>query len=147
MALGELIEESSGKITSQRVLDVEGPTVETSVVASGTIKGIPVQVMLTFTGTPTAEKGVIHGVGKGVITAIGNEGKLEMISYTGEGIGRLDSSGNIKWRGSIFTRKQYYSKITGQAGEKLSFLNNMVGVFESEIDAAGNFSEKIWEWK
>src|SRR5919108_1577224 len=147
MALGELIEESSGKITSQRVLDVEGPTVETSVVASGTIKGIPVQVMLTFTGTPTAEKGVIHGVGKGVITATGNEGKLEMISYTGEGIGRLDSSGNIKWRGSIFTRKQYYSKITGQAGEKLSFLNNMVGVFESEIDAAGNFSEKIWEWK
>ena len=148
MALGELIEESSGKITSQRVLDVEGPTVETSVVASGTIKGIPVQVMLTFTGTPTAEKGVIHGVGKGVITAIGNEGKLEMISYTGEGIGRLDSSGNIKWRGSIFTRKQYYSKISGEGGgEKLSFLNNMVGVFESEIDAAGNFSEKIWEWK
>ena len=70
-----------------------------------------------------------------------------MISYTGEGIGRLDSSGNIKWRGSIFTRKQYYSKISGQAGEKLSFLNNKVGVFESEIDAAGNFSEKIWEWK
>ena len=146
--LGEQYVESRGKITSQRVLDVEGPTVETSVAASGTIKGIPVQVMLTFTGTPTAEKGVIHGVGKGVITAIGNEGKLEMISYTGEGIGRLDSSGNIKWRGSIFTRKQYYSKISGEGGgEKLSFLNNMVGVFESEIDAAGNFSEKIWEWK
>jgi hypothetical protein len=29
----------------------------------------------------------------------------------------------------------------------LSFLNNMVGIFEGEIDAAGNFSEKIWEWK
>ena len=145
--LGEQYVESRGKITSQRVLDVEGPTVETSVAASGTIKRTPVQVMLTFTGTPTAEKGVIHGVGKGVITATGDGGELETISYTGEAIGRLDSGGNIKWRGSIFTRKQYYSKISGQAVEKLSFLNNMVGVFESEIDAAGNFSEKIWEWK
>jgi hypothetical protein len=33
------------------------------------------------------------------------------------------------------------------AGSKLAFLNNMVGVFESEIDADGNFSEKEWEWK
>jgi hypothetical protein len=32
-------------------------------------------------------------------------------------------------------------------GGKLSFLNNAVGVFESEIDVAGNFSEKLWEWK
>jgi hypothetical protein len=23
----------------------------------------------------------------------------------------------------------------------------MIGIFESEIDAAGNFSEKVWEWK
>lgn len=153
--LGEQYVESRGKITSQRVLDVEGPIVETSVAASGTIKRVPVQVMLTFIGTPTAEKGVIHGVGKGVITVTGDGGELEMISYTGEGIGRLDSSGSIKWRGSIFTRKQYYSEISGQAsssnvdqaGEKLSFLNNMVGLFESEVDANGNFSEKIWEWK
>jgi hypothetical protein len=29
----------------------------------------------------------------------------------------------------------------------IAFLNNMVGVFESEIDADGNFSEKLWEWK
>ena len=137
--LGEQYVESRGKITSQRVLDVEGPTVETSVAASGTIKGIPVQVMLTFTGTPTAEKGVIHGVGNGVITATGDEGKLEMISYTGEAIGRLGSSGNIKWRGSVFYRMS--------SGSKLAFLNNKVGVFESKIDADKNFSEKTWEWK
>lgn len=76
--------------------------------------------MLTFIGTPTTEKGVFHGVGKGVLTTTGDGGEPEMISYTGEGIRRLDSSGGMKWRG---------------------------GVFESEIDAAGNFSEKIWEWK
>jgi hypothetical protein len=149
--LGEQYAESKGKITSRRVLDVEGPTVETSVAASGAIKGIPVQVMLTFIGTPTAEKGVIHGVGKGILTTTGDGGELEMVPYTGEGIGRFDSSGSIKWRGSVFTRKQYYSKTSGPSSSqregKLSFLNNMVGIFESEIDAAGNFSEKIWEWR
>jgi hypothetical protein len=149
--LEEQYAESKGKITSQRVLDVEGPTVETSIAASGIIKGTPVQVMLTFIGTPTAEKGVIHGVGKGILTTTGDGGEPEMVVYTGEGIGKFDSSGSIKWRGSVFTRKQYYSKTSGpsssQGEGKLSFLNNMVGIFESEIDAAGNFSEKIWEWK
>ena len=35
---------------------------------------------------------------------------------------------------------------TPSAG-KLAFLNNLVGVFESEIDAEGNVTEKVWEWK
>jgi hypothetical protein len=155
--LGEQYGELKGKITGQRVLDVEGPTIETSVSVSGILKGVSVQEILTFIGTPTAEKGVIHGVGKGVITTMGGGegGEPEMVSYTADGIGRLESSGSIKWRGCVFTRKQYYSKTSGQTpsssvsqgGGKLSFLNNLVGVFESEIDAAGNFSEKIWEWK
>jgi hypothetical protein len=149
--LGEQYAELKGKVTSQRILDVEGPTIETSVSTSGTVKGVRVQEMITFINTPTAERGVLHGVGKGVLTTIGNGGEPEMVTYTGEGIGRLHSSGSIKWRGSVFTRKQYYSKTSGPSSSqeegKLSFLNNMVGIFESEIDAAGNFSEKVWEWK
>jgi hypothetical protein len=62
-----------------------------------------------------------------------------LVTYTGEGIGRIDSSGGVKWRGSVFSR--------ASSGGKLSFLNNMIGVFEAEIDIDGNFSEKIWEWK
>jgi hypothetical protein len=149
--LGEQYAELKGKVTSQRVLDVEGPTIETSVSTSGTVKGVQVREMITFIGTPTTERGVLHGVGKGILTTVGDGEESEMIAYTGEGIGRFDSSGSIKWRGSVFTRKQYYSKTSGpsssQGDGKLSFLNNMVGIFESEIDAAGNFSEKIWEWK
>jgi hypothetical protein len=134
------------EVTSQRVLDVEGPTIETTVSTTGTMKGVQVQEMITFIGTPT-ERGVLHGVGKGIITTIGDGGELEMVPYTGEGIGRFDSSGGIKWCGSVFiTEKQYYSETSLSQG-KLSFLNNMVGIFESEIDAAGNFSEKMWEWK
>jgi hypothetical protein len=63
-----------------------------------------VQEILTFIGTSTGEKGVIHGVGKGIITTAGGGegGEPEMVS--------LESSGSIKWRGCVFTRKQYYSK-------------------------------------
>jgi hypothetical protein len=139
--LGEQYAELKGKITGQRVLDVEGPIIETSVSTTGTVKGAQVQEMITFVGTPTTEKGVIHGVGKGVLMTTGGRegGEPEMATYTGEGIGRMDSSGSIKWRGSVFSRSP--------SGGKLSFLNNMIGIFESEIDAAGNFSEKVWEWK
>lgn len=65
--LGEQYLELSGKITGQRVLDVEGPTIETSVATKGTIRGIQVQE-ITFVGRPTAEKEVFYGVGQGVIT-------------------------------------------------------------------------------
>jgi hypothetical protein len=40
---------------------------ETSVSVSGTMRGTQVQEMITFSGTPTTEKGVIHGLGKGVV--------------------------------------------------------------------------------
>jgi hypothetical protein len=139
--LGEQYAELVGKITSQRVLDVEGPIIETSVAIRGTMKGKQVQEMITFTGIPTKEKGVIHGIGKGVVMALGDGdgGEHEVVSYTGEGIGRFGSGGNVTWRGSVFYKVS--------SGNKLSFLNNMVGVFEVEIDTNGNFSEKAWEWK
>jgi hypothetical protein len=40
--LGEQYGELKGKITGQRVLDVEGPTIETSVSASETMKGVSI---------------------------------------------------------------------------------------------------------
>src|SRR5918992_4495523 len=132
--LGEQYGELKGKVIGQRVLDVEGPTIETSVSANGAIKGMSVQEMITFIGTPTAEKGIIHGVGKGVLSTTGGGGEPEMVPYTGEGIGSLDSSGSMKWRGSVFylTRKQYYStsdmgsssSARQGGGGKLSLLNS-----------------------
>jgi hypothetical protein len=136
--LGEQYAELKGKITSQRVLDAEGPSLETSVSVSGTMKGVKVQELITFVGMPTSEKGIIHGIGRGVIMVAGGE-EPEMVTYTGEGIGRVSSAGNIKWCGSTFFRKS--------SGDKLAFLNNILGVFESEIGTDGNFSEKAWEWK
>ncbi|TLX90358.1 MAG: hypothetical protein E6K94_07505 [Thaumarchaeota archaeon] len=123
-----------GKISSQRVIDVEGPTMETSVLASGSLKGVQVTEILTYVANPTS-KGVLHGVGNGLITT--EDG--DIATYTGEGIGRVDASGLLKWRGAIF--------FEASSEGKLDSLNNIVGVFEAQVDAQGNFTDKTWEWK
>lgn len=132
--LGELIGENEGKVSSQRVIDVKGPTMETSVTASGRLRGVQVTETLTYVAN-TSSKGVLHGVGNGIITT--QDGDLA--TYTGEGIGRYDASGVLNWRGAIFFE-------TSSEG-KLGFLNNLVGVFEAQVDAEANFTDKIWEWK
>lgn len=132
--LGEFIGELKGKITGQRVLSVEGPKIETSITATGNLRGVQVTETLSYVASQTS-KGVLHGVGNGVImTAEG-----ELVTYTGEGIGKFDSSGKLNWRGAIF--------FATESNGKLSSLNNQVGVFEAQVDAEGNFSDKTWEWK
>jgi hypothetical protein len=62
-----------------------------------------------------------------------------MVTYTAEGIGRFVGPGKIRFVGSVF----YSTASTG----KLAFLNNLVAVFEHEVDESGNVSNKMWEWK
>jgi hypothetical protein len=131
--LGEQIAEFNGKVIGQRVLDVEGPTMETSLSFTGTIKGTLAKETVTFVGRPSFS-GVLHGEGQGVIMS----GETEMATFTAEAFGRYASK-SVKWRGAHF----YSTKSTGE----LAFLNNVVGVFESEIDAEGNVTQKTWEWK
>lgn len=38
--LGELIGETTGKLSGQRVVDLEGPTIETNVSSIGTLKDV-----------------------------------------------------------------------------------------------------------
>ena len=78
--LGEQYAELKGRITGRRVLDVEGLIIEAYVSASGTVRGISAQEIITFIGTPTAEKGVIHGVGKGILRTTGDREEPEMVS-------------------------------------------------------------------
>jgi hypothetical protein len=120
--LGEQIAELKGKIIGQRVLDAEGPTMETNVSAKGSVKGTQVDVSLTYVASPTSA-GVLHGKGQGVLMAR----ESEMAAYTGEAVGALF----------------YRTSSTG----RLASLNNVVGILEAEVDTEGNFSEKTWEWK
>jgi hypothetical protein len=130
---GQQIAKFKGKIIGRRILDAEGPTMETCLLFTGSIMGTPATEMETVVGIPTSP-GVIHSEGQGVLMS----GDSEMATYTGEAIGKVTPSG-MKVRGAIFFR----AVLSG----KLEFLSSIVGVFESEIDAGGNVNQKIWEWK
>ena len=142
MVLGELIEEESGKITGQRVLDVEGPKMETSFKMNGKFGGIEGSDIGTYCTVMRegSEPGVMYGEGQGVITTKDGQG---MATWTGQGIGigRFTGQGKISFRGSVFYRT------TSTGGGKLSSINNIVGVFEYEVDGQGNSTVKAWEWK
>ena len=135
--LGDLISEEKGKITSQRVLDVEGgePKMETSFSATGNYRGVETTATVTYWGS-LRPGGAIYGEGQGVLMS--KDGQ-EMATQTGQGIGRSTSPGKIRFTGSLF----FNTPSTG----KLAFLNNLVDVFEYEADELGNTSAKAWEWK
>ena len=138
MVLGELIVEDSGKVTGQRVLDVNGPKIETSVSMEGKYRGEDCRDMITYCSVMRegTEEGVMYGEGQGVVTTKDGKG---MATWTGQGIGRFTSPGKISFRGSLFFR--------APSAGKLSSFNNVVGVFEYEVDEQGNCSSKVWEWK
>jgi hypothetical protein len=141
VVLGELIEDEGGKITGQRVLDVEGPKIESSFTMAGKYKEIEATDIGTFWSVMrqgAEARAIMYAEAQGVITAKDGQG---MATYTAQGIGRFTSPGKIRFHGSVFFRT------TSTGGGKLSFLNNMVGVFEYEGDEQGNCSVKVWEWK
>jgi hypothetical protein len=138
--LGDQIGEVKGKITGQRVLGLEEgglAKIEYSFSANGTMKEVDITHMATFWTIPR-ENGVLYGEGQGVI--ITTDGSAEMATEIGHGIGRFtDGRKKVRFRGSFF----YRASSTG----KLAFLNNLVGLFEYEVDEAGNTQHKVWEWK
>jgi hypothetical protein len=137
--LGEQIAEVKGKITGQRVLDVQedGPKVEYSFSADGKMRDIEITHMATFWTIPRAN-GILYGEGQGVITT--KDGQ-DMATEIGRGIGQLTDGGKkVRFRGCFFYKTS--STSTG----KLSFLNNTVGIFEYVGDNSGNTSYKVWEW-
>jgi hypothetical protein len=141
MVLGELIEDESGKITGHRILDVEGPKVERSFMMAGKYKDVEATDIGTFWTVmrQNAEgEPIMYAEAQGVITAKDGHG---MSTYKAQGIGRMTGTGKVRFHGSVFFR----TPSTG--GGKLSFLDNMVGVFEYEGDEQGDCSAKVWEWK
>ena len=141
MVLGELIEDESGKITGHRILDVEGPKVERSFVMHGKYKEVEATDEGTFcTIIRESAQGepIMYAEARGVITAKDGGG---MATYTAQGIGSFTNERKLRFHGSVFFRT------TSTCGGKLSFLDNMVGVFEYEGDEQGNCAVKVWEWK
>jgi 5-keto 4-deoxyuronate isomerase len=133
--LGDLFYEAKGRITSKRVLDLEGPKIESSYFLEGKMREIEVVEIGTFTSIPISD-GLFFIEGKDVVTVKGSDD--EMATVKTEGISKLKGSSKVV-SGSNF----YRSSKTG----KLSFLNNLVGVHEAAVDNDGNILYKVWEWK
>ena len=83
-------------------------------------------------------KGLFYGEGKGEIKS---RDSSDIIRVTEYGVGRSQGRKTI-WRGSAF-----YQALLQSYETKLSFLHGLVGVFETDVDEAGNVFEKVWEWK
>jgi hypothetical protein len=131
--IGELIGESKGKRIVRRVISVDPPTAEVTFEDSGHMLGIPTAGMGTYTSVISAD-GSILGQGQGINTTSDGEG----VVWTATGSGKFGPGGSVSYRGMLFF------KTTSQ---KLAKLNHACGVFEYEVDGAGNTTSKIWEWK
>ncbi|MEV4559686.1 hypothetical protein AB0K51_22190 [Kitasatospora sp. NPDC049285] len=134
--LGDLIGEEQGQITGQRVLGGEHglpPTVETSFAASGTLLGVQVQDMGTYTARLRAD-GTLEGAGSGVLMGPGGA----HASWKGLAVGTFTESGGNSFRGSIVYESD---------SPEFEGLRGVAGVFEWETAADGKAAGRLWAWK
>ncbi len=139
--LGELIYESTGKIVSQKVVDIgdiNNPSakVELSYSGSGYMQGIGnVTETWTFVNTHLINN-ITQGIGKGVIMTDDGNG---VATATELGRGFHMSPESI-----VYPAARVFST---DSNGKLAFLNELVGVTQWEVDSLGNYKVKMWQWK
>ena len=133
--LGEKIGEMAGKVTSQRVLSIEGgsPKMESSFQQNGSVLGTNVKESGTYWTIARAD-GTHYSEGQGVMRL--KEGK--MATWKGHGVGTVKRDGSATYRGAIYFQTM---------PPKWSRLNKVAVLFEYEIDADGNSRSEYWEWK
>lgn len=132
--LGEQIGESRGKRTGRRVVSVDGGfKVEVSFETVGKLYGVEVNEIGTY-WSQSRPDGSLYGEGQAVV--VSPDGSTA--TWKGQGIGRFVGGGAVSYRGAV-----YYSS----ASPKLARLNTVAAVFEFEVDADGNTTSKLWEWK
>jgi hypothetical protein len=127
--LGEPYFVEKGKSTVQKEI---GPNItQYTFTANGTMNG---NIEVTDTGEfLSISKGdnFIYEPGKGVIMT--KDGS-ETANYTS-----IDVGNSTDYQGA----SAYSTNSTG----KLSFLNNILGIYKGEVDESGNFVLKEWQWK
>ncbi len=136
--LGELLFESKGRITSQRVLSVENgiPKFEISIIGTGIFTG-SLEVTTSWTyWTIQRPDATSYSQGQGVIMT--KDGR-DVATATGRTEGKMVESGKMRYVGALFYETH--------SENRLAFLNHLVGVNEYELDALGNYEHRLWEWK
>jgi len=130
--LGDVVSETTGKRILRRALATDPPTVEVSFEDSGTMLGVATTGFGTYQSVIRPD-GSIYGEGHGVIMTADGEG----VTWKGSGQGQFGPGGAVSYRGILYFRT---------TSQKLAQLNAAPGVFEYEIDPAGNTHSKVWAW-
>lgn len=131
--LSEQIYTGQGKRTARRVLDTQPFTVEVSFEDKGKLLGLEGANIGTYTSSPRSD-GTLAGEGQGIFACADGE----VITWKGIGTGRLKAGGAVSYRGAL---------TFNATSQRLSRLNTIAGVFEFDVDEAGNTTTQIWEWK
>lgn len=79
--------------------------------------------------------GSVRGEGHGITTTTVDG---EILTWTGEGVGKMSAEGDVRFEGSLF----FHTSSLGP----ISYLNDVVGFFVYEVDKEGNTSDSVWEF-
>jgi hypothetical protein len=132
--LGEQISEGKGKRSARRVTATDPKLyVEVSFEERVTLLGVDGANIGTYRSSIRPDN-TLEGEGQGVF-AMADGG---LATWKGVGNGRHLADGAVSYRGAL---------IFSSESKTLSRLNAVAGVFEFEVDAEGNTSSKIWEWR
>jgi hypothetical protein len=131
--LSEQIYTGQGKRTARRVLDTQPFTVEVSFEDKGSLLGLEGGNIGTYTSSPRAD-GTLAGQGQGIFASADGE----VLTWKGIGTGRIKPGGAVSYRGAL---------TFNATSQRFSRLNSIAGMFEFEVDEAGNTATKMWEWK
>ena len=130
-----------GRIIGQRVLAVSPqPQLEFSFMANASINngddGVVINAINTGTSVSTLNAdGTFRGQGQGILRTQGGD----VATWTNQVIGSITPEGTIITRGvGIWS--------TPSTTGELAFMNNMITIFEVQIDREGNLSAREWEW-
>jgi len=136
MALGDLLIEETGTITSVRVLPAtaDGANYEVCLTATGELRGSKYTTNWTYTQV-VRNDGTVLGGGDGVLTT--ECGQTIYLKGSGSAAG-ADSAGNIPFR----VINHYHT-----SSEKFSDLNGIAVVGEYDVSAEGTTVAKMWHCK
>jgi hypothetical protein len=139
-SLGNPFFVEQGRIIGQRVLAVTPqPQLEFSFMANATINnGSDIVINALNTGTSVSTlnaDGTFRGEGQGILRTE----RGDVATWTNRVVGNLTPEGTIITRGVGFWS-------TPSTTGELAFMNNMITVFEVQIDRDGNLSAREWEW-
>jgi hypothetical protein len=133
--LGDKVYETSGKITSRRVLPNPGgsPKMEISIETAGKLLGVD----SAETGTYWSEvrpDGTLFGEGQGIIVGKGGE----LATWVAQGVGTMKQDGAVSFRGAVYYQSSSRDWLR---------LNSVAIIYEYEAAAQGNTRTQAWEWK